>query len=173
MKQLILNIILFLCFSSLANAQNQDRVRNIHLQGGTVTGGLNISTGFERLFGKNHTNSFYADINYQRLNRSSEVSEMLFKEQNAFISFGYRKYLATSTSIIPYIGANVLAGYQHSGNTANGIFEYKSTRDFLYGAGLNTGIEYRVSRVSIYVEGSYMFEFNHSWMLNTGLKYYF
>lgn len=98
---------------------------------------------------------------------------MVLKERNAFFSTGYRKYFPVSYSVSPYVGVTVLAGYQHVGNSVNGIYEHTSTHDFLYGAGAHTGIEYRLHPLSLILEGAYLFEFDHSWILSAGIKYYF
>lgn len=47
----------FLCFSCFMNALDQQSVKNAHVQGGTVNGGLHVASGIERFFGKDHTNS--------------------------------------------------------------------------------------------------------------------
>ena len=174
MKYLIFNVIVFLCFSCFANAQGQQNVRNVHLQGGTVNGGLHIASGIENFFGQDNTNRIFLTLNYQRLTRSVKVGQMVLKEQNAFLSTGYRKYFPVSYRISPYVGVNVLAGYQYVGNSKNGILAHKSTTDFLYGAGAHSGIEYRLNNsLSFFLEGAYLFEFDHSWILSVGVKYYF
>lgn len=173
MKCVIFSIVAFLCFSSITNAQDQQEVRNFHLQGGTVNGDFHAALGFEKLIGKDYTHGIFFALNYQRLTRTDSFAQMLLKEQNTFLSAGYRKYFPVSDRVSPYAGLSVLAGYQYIGYSQNGIYEHIPTRDFLYGAGAHTGIEYRLNPFSFFLEGAYLFEFNHSWILSIGIKYYF
>lgn len=105
------------------------------MQGGTVNSGLHTAGGIEKLFGIDQTNSILFALNYQRLTRSGEVTDMILKEQNAFFSVGYRKYFPISNRVSPYVGANLLAGYQHQGPSSSGIYEHIASHDFLYGGG--------------------------------------
>ncbi|MDR0750796.1 MAG: hypothetical protein LBF62_14665 [Tannerellaceae bacterium] len=146
---------------------------NIHLQGGTVNGGFHIASGMERLFGKDHVNGLFLTINYQRLSRTDEVVYMILEEQNAFVGMGYRRYFPVSDKVSPYIGANVLAGYQYTGYSENGIFAHHPSKDFLYGAGAHAGMEYKLSPFSLFMEGAWLYEFDHTWQVSAGVKYYF
>ena len=173
MRHLIFGILFFSCSLSFTKAQSQQDMMNIHLQGGIINNGFHVASGIERLFGKNQTNSLFLNLNYQRLDRSVSAVDMLLKEQNAFLNAGYRKYLSFSSHLLPYVGASVLAGYQHLGNAVNGIYGHKSTGGFLYGGGTHAGVEYRMKPFSIFLEGAYLYELDHSWLLGIGVKYYF
>lgn len=173
MKGILFSLITCFCFSCFTNAQESLKTRNIFLQVGTVNSGLHTAAGIEKLFGIDQTNSILFALNYQRLTRSVEVTDMILKEQNAFFSVGYRKYFPISNRVSPYVGANLLAGYQHQGPSSSGIYEHIASHDFLYGAGTHAGIAYRLSLFSLFLEGSYLFELDHSWLLSAGIKYYF
>lgn len=173
MKVIVFNILAFLCFTFYANGQEANKVRNVHLQVGTANGGMYISPGYEKLFGRDHTNSFFISANFQSLSRSDEVVQLVLPEKDIFLSTGYRKYFPVSYRVFPYAGLNVLAGYQYIGNAQNGMYEHRATHDFLYGVGAHTGVELRLNPISFYLEGGYMFEFDHTWLLGAGIKYYF
>jgi len=173
MKGIIFSLIACFCFYCSINAQEQLKTRNIFLQVGTVNGGLHTAVGIEKLFGINQTNSILYALNYQRLTRTAEVTDLVLKEQNAFFSIGYRKYFPILNRFSPYVGANLIAGYQYQGPSRNGIYEHLASNDFLYGAGAHTGITYRLGLLSLFLEGSYLFELDHSWLLSAGIKYVF
>ena len=127
----------------------------------------------EKFWGNDSTNSFLVSLNYQRFNRSINALDAILKEQDAFLNIGYRKYIPVTNRFLPYIGASVLAGYQHNGYTASGILELKPTKKFLYGAGAHVGAEYRINPISFFVEGGYIYELDHTWTASAGIKYYF
>lgn len=166
-------LISLFCFSNLSNAQQHQKTKNVHLQGGTVNGGLHLSTGIEKMFGKDNTNSILFSLNYQHLTRSVDVVQLSLNEQNVFLNIGYRKYFPVSYRVSPYVGVSLLAGNQYSGYAHNGTYTHYATNELLYGAGAHTGIEYRLNPLSLFLEGTYMFEFDHSWILSAGIKYYF
>lgn len=173
MKNIVFGLLSLLCFSFYTNAQELKKNKSVFLQGGTVNDGLNIATGVEKLFGKDYTNSLLVTVNYQHLSRTVDAVKMSHNEQNVFFNIGYRKYFPVSYSVSPYVGASLLAGNQYSGYAENGIYTHFAKNEFLYGVGVHTGIEYRLNVLSLFLDGGYMFEFGHSWLLGAGIKYYF
>lgn len=150
-------------------------MRNVYIQAGTVNGGANLTSGYEKLIGKDYTQSIFFALNYQRLTRTVEVIPIILKEQNTFLSAGYRKYFPVAYRGSPYLGISVLAGYQYVGYSQSGMYEHFPSEEFLYGGGAHAGIEYQFSPLSFFLEGAYMLsnELDHSWILGVGVKYYF
>ena len=81
-------IIALVLLSTLSYGQELQKTRAIHLRGGTANAGLHIVAGMEKFWGKSYTNSFLVSLNYQRFNRSIEVTGLNLKEQDAFLNLG-------------------------------------------------------------------------------------
>ena len=166
-------IIALVLLSTLSYGQELQKTRAIHLQGGTANAGLHIGAGMEKFWGRSYTNSFLVSLNYQRFNRSIEVTGLNLKEQDAFLNLGYRKYIPVTNRFLPYIGASVLAGWEHLGYGASDIYEHHPTKKFIYGAGAHIGAEYRINPISFFVEGGYIYDLDNTWTVSEGIKYYF
>ena len=171
MKRKLSIILSLVLLCSLLHAQEQYKTKSIYIQGGTANYGLNLGAGFEHLWGRSLNNSFLASINYQNLNRSFDSIGLIWKEQNVFLNIGYRRYIPVSNKFYPYLGVNVLGGYQHQGYGKADIYEHNPRKRFLYGAGANIGVEYRLNPISIFAEGAYMYD--NLLLFSLGIKHYF
>lgn len=172
-------IIFIFCANTLfqLNAQNTKINKSIFVQSGIVNGlgGYNVTAGFEELFGNHKLNGFAAGINFQDVDNSYSSADMIINEKSYFINIGYKRYfeMRSLNHFSPYAGLGILGGITHISENNNGVFHVNKHNEFLYGVISSIGIEYKLNKISPYLEGSYYFTGDHFLRVNLGFKYHF